>query len=66
LITFRGGGFFNRHYGDFCTGADKMVKLFVARGADPIEADAEPWATPRTWAEKTQRPEILRLLDQTS
>ena len=27
-------------------GRVEMVKL-LARGADPIEADAEPWATPR-------------------
>ncbi len=39
-----------------------MVKLFLARGADPIEADAEPWATPSAWAEKMQRPEIVELL----
>ena len=39
-----------------------MVKLFLARGADPIEADAEPWATPRAWAEKMHRPEIVELL----
>jgi hypothetical protein len=41
-----------------------MVKLFTARGADPIEADAEPWATPRAWANKMQHGEILGLLDQ--
>jgi hypothetical protein len=28
------------------------VKLLLERGADPLEADAEPWATPRAWAEK--------------
>ena len=38
------------------------MKLFLARGADPVEADAEPWATPRAWAEKMHRPEILELL----
>jgi len=25
-ITFRSGGFFNRHYGDFCTGADSTCE----------------------------------------
>jgi ankyrin repeat protein len=40
----------------------EMVKLFLARGADPVEAGAEPWATPRAWAEKMQRREILELL----
>ena len=39
-----------------------MVKLFLARGADPVEADAEPWATPRAWAEKMHRPAIVELL----
>jgi ankyrin repeat protein len=47
-------------------GRVEMVKLLLARGADPVEADAEPWATPRAWAEKMQRPEILGLLDKTS
>ena len=36
-----------------------LVKLFLDRGADPIEADAEPWATPRAWAEKMNRPDVL-------
>ena len=39
-----------------------MVKLFLARGADPVEADAEPWAAPLAWAEKMQRHEIVELL----
>jgi ankyrin repeat protein len=43
-------------------GRVEMVKLFLARGADPIEGDAEPWAKPRAWAEKMQRPEIVELL----
>jgi hypothetical protein len=43
-------------------GRVEMVKLFLARGADPAEADAEPWATPRAWAEKMHRPEIVELL----
>jgi ankyrin repeat protein len=44
-------------------GRTGMVKLFLSRGADPVEADAEPWATPRAWAEKMERREILELLD---
>jgi ankyrin repeat protein len=40
-----------------------LVKLFLARGADPVEADAEPWATPRAWAERMQRTEIVELLN---
>jgi ankyrin repeat protein len=43
-------------------GRVEMVKLFLARGADPVEADAEPWKTPRAWAEKMHRPEIVELL----
>jgi ankyrin repeat protein len=43
-------------------GRVEMVKLFLARGADPMEADAAPWATPRAWAEKMHRPEIVDLL----
>jgi hypothetical protein len=44
-------------------GRVEMVKLFLARGADPVEAEAEPWATPRAWAEKMHRPEIVELLN---
>ena len=44
-------------------GRVEMVKLFLVRGADPVEPDAEPWATPRSWAEKMQRPEVLELLN---
>jgi ankyrin repeat protein len=43
-------------------GRVEMVKLLLARGADPVEADAEPWATPRAWAQRMHRPEILELL----
>ena len=43
-------------------GRVEMVKLFLARGADPVEADAKSWATPRAWAEKMQRREIVELL----
>ena len=44
-------------------GRTEMVKLFLAHGADSIEADAEPWATPRAWAEKMRRREIVDLLN---
>jgi ankyrin repeat protein len=43
-------------------GRVELVKLFLDRSADPVEADAEPWATPRAWAEKMQHPEIVELL----
>jgi len=41
-----------------------LVKLFLDRGADPIEADAEPWATPIAWAENTGHNEIEAYLRQ--
>jgi len=39
-----------------------LVRLLLARGADPVEKDAEPWATPRAWAIKMKRPLVLALL----
>lgn len=43
-----------------------MVKLLLSRGADPVEADAESWATPRAWAEKMNHPDIMELLNATT
>jgi ankyrin repeat protein len=43
-------------------GRVELVKLYLARGADPVETDAEPWATPRAWAAKMKRAEVLALL----
>ena len=43
-------------------GRVKVVKLMLDLGANPVEADAEPWATPRAWAEKRSFPEIGELL----
>jgi ankyrin repeat protein len=43
-------------------GRVEMVKLFLARGADPVEADAEPWATPMAWAAKMKRDDVLAIL----
>jgi len=40
----------------------ELVRLFLARGADPLEADAEPWATPRAWAEKKGHEDVLAVL----
>ena len=39
-----------------------LVKLLLARGADPIEAEAEPWATPLAWAERRQHVAIVSIL----
>jgi len=43
-------------------GRVELVKLYLDRGADPVEADAEPWATPLAWAEKLKHAEVLALL----
>jgi ankyrin repeat protein len=43
-------------------GRVELVKLYLERGADPVEADAEPWASPRAWAERADREDILTLL----
>ncbi len=39
-----------------------LVKLLLERGADPVEADARPWATPRAWAEKMGHDAVLAML----
>jgi hypothetical protein len=39
------------------------VKELLRRGVDPVEADAEPWATPKAWAERMGHRAILALLD---
>jgi len=43
-------------------GLADLVKLFLDRGADPVEAGAEPWATPRAWAAKGNHTAVLALL----
>jgi ankyrin repeat protein len=43
-------------------GRIELVKLFLAGGADSVEADGEAWASPRAWAERMHWPEILELL----
>jgi ankyrin repeat protein len=43
-------------------GRIELVRLFLERGADPIEADAEPWTTPRAWAEKMNHADVLAML----
>jgi ankyrin repeat protein len=39
-----------------------LVKLFLDRGADPVEADAESWATPEAWATKMKHDAVLAVL----
>jgi len=43
-------------------GRVELVKLLLASGADPVEADAEPWATPKEWARKMGHTEVLGML----
>ncbi len=43
-------------------GRVELVKLFLERGADAVEAGAEPWATPRAWAEKMGHAAVLQVL----
>ena len=43
-------------------GRADMVDLLLERGADPMEADAEPWATPRAWAERMNHAAVLARL----
>jgi ankyrin repeat protein len=47
-------------------GRVELVRLLLARGADPIEADAESWATPRAWALKSGNQEIDALISGTA
>jgi ankyrin repeat protein len=43
-------------------GRTLIVRELLRRGVDPVEADAEPWATPRAWASKMGHAEIVALL----
>jgi len=45
-------------------GRAPIVKELLRRGVDPIEPDAESWATPRAWAEKMGHREIMTMLDR--
>jgi ankyrin repeat protein len=45
-------------------GSVALVELLLARGADPIEAGAEPWATPLAWAERRHHAAIVASLRQ--
>ena len=47
-------------------GRVELVTLLLERGADPIEADAEPWATPKAWAEKMGHDPVLAVLREHS
>jgi ankyrin repeat protein len=47
-------------------GRPELVRLFLERGADPVEADAEPWATPLAWARRMGHTDVLSLLSRTA
>ena len=41
----------------------EMVQLLLERGADSVEADAPPWASPAAWAKKKGRDDVVALLE---
>jgi ankyrin repeat protein len=43
-------------------GRVELVRLFLDRGADPTEPDAEPWATPLAWAKKKDHEDVMTVL----
>jgi ankyrin repeat protein len=43
-------------------GHEELVRLFLERGADPVEKDAESWAAPLAWAEKKEHHAIVLML----
>ena len=43
-------------------GRVELVKLLLKRGADPVEADAEPAFTPRAWAIKMGHADVMDVL----
>jgi ankyrin repeat protein len=43
-------------------GRRELVELLIARGAPVNESDAEPWATPREWAEKMKQDAVIEIL----
>jgi ankyrin repeat protein len=43
-------------------GCVELVKLLLERGADPVEPNAEPWATPKAWAQKMGHDHLLTVL----
>jgi hypothetical protein len=43
-------------------GRVELVRLYLEHGADRVEADAEPWATPEAWARKMGHGEVRALL----
>ena len=44
-------------------GRTPIVQELLRRGVDPLEPDAESWATPRAWAEKMGHRDIVEMLN---
>jgi ankyrin repeat protein len=40
----------------------ELARLFLDRGADPVEHGAEPWATPEAWCRRVGADEIVKLI----
>jgi len=45
-------------------GRTPIVREMLQRGIDAVEPDAEPWATPRAWAEKMRNDAVLAALQE--
>jgi len=45
-------------------GRIELIKQLLERGVDPVEANAEPWATPKTWAQRMGHDAVLALLQE--
>ncbi len=45
-------------------GRKELAEALIARGAEIEEPEAEPWAAPKSWAEKMGRDAILALLSE--
>ena len=43
-------------------GRTPIVREMLRRGIDAVEPDAEPWATPRAWAETMRNDAVLAAL----
>jgi ankyrin repeat protein len=47
-------------------GRAKVARFLIERGADPLEADAEPWASSHAWAVTRQQIAVLHVLREYS
>jgi hypothetical protein len=43
-----------------------LVTLFLSRGADPVEPDADPWASPLAWSRRMGHGDLVALLMPTN